>query len=357
MDSMNRNNAISYAKAICIVLMVLGHAGVPARVHQFSCLFHMPLFFFVSGFLFKEDHLLSFIDFLKKKAKKIWQPYVLWTIFSILIHNAILLPLHIADTEYSFQQILLKCICALGMISTESYLFAGFWFLRDMFYALLVFWCVLRLSKRIRSTAQSLFIPATILLCLGLAIAVNAKWIWIPNVKTSTMLALAYMLTGYLVRHSSLPLQHRQSLWIGLPVMCLVWMISGHFSTSMTIIEGSGDILLYYALSVFAVLGLLFLCDALSRKPMAAISYIGEHSMDILIFHFPAFKGLSYLLIRLKDYPIDDMAKFHIPGYWYYYALIGLALPLSISFLKAFCKTWPIGGKEACSGTKAGKSS
>ncbi|MBO5718436.1 MAG: hypothetical protein J6R71_02285 [Bacteroidales bacterium] len=41
---MNRNVAISYAKAICIVLMVLGHAGVPARVHQFSCLFHMPLF-------------------------------------------------------------------------------------------------------------------------------------------------------------------------------------------------------------------------------------------------------------------------------------------------------------------------
>lgn len=124
----------------------------------------------------------------------------------------------------------------------------------------------------------------------------------------------------------------------------------------MTIIEGVGDILLYYLLSVFAMMGLLFLCDALSKKPMSALVYIGQHSMEILIFHFMSFKLLSYILICLKDYPMDYMARFNIPGYWYFYALVGVLIPLVIAYLKASCKTWLQGGKEACLRKRADKS-
>ena len=42
-------------KALCIVLMVVGHCEIAPALHDFIYLFHIPLFFFVSGYFFKED--------------------------------------------------------------------------------------------------------------------------------------------------------------------------------------------------------------------------------------------------------------------------------------------------------------
>ena len=47
------NNSITIAKAIGIILMVVGHAGCPPFIFKFIYLFHMPLYFFCSGLFFK----------------------------------------------------------------------------------------------------------------------------------------------------------------------------------------------------------------------------------------------------------------------------------------------------------------
>ncbi len=47
-----RNNTVSIAKAIGIILMVVGQSGCPKGLCQFIYLFHMPLFFlFLAIFL------------------------------------------------------------------------------------------------------------------------------------------------------------------------------------------------------------------------------------------------------------------------------------------------------------------
>lgn len=43
---------ISIAKALGIILMVVGHSGCPEILARFIYLFHMPLFFFCSGYFF-----------------------------------------------------------------------------------------------------------------------------------------------------------------------------------------------------------------------------------------------------------------------------------------------------------------
>lgn len=339
---------ITYAKAICIILMVLGHAGVPLWLHRFSCLFHMPLFFFVSGYLFKASHLQSFPSFVAKKARGIWKPYVLWTCFSILIHNIVLHPLQIVDTQYTSTQILIKMLSSLGMISTESYILPGFWFLRDLMYALLMAWCIIKVSSLLKtSLLQKLYMSLAIVACLLVAICLNLSWIWIPNVKTSTFLALSYILSAYLLQQSACRFDIKYSFWIGLLLLMLMWMLSQFFSTSMTVIQGAGNILAYYLVSMLSIVALLLFCQGLSRVKISWLDYIGTHTMDILIFHFMAFKILSYLLITWKGLSMSYMAAFTVPGYWYLYAAVGIIFPLAIAAIKAFCNVWPRNGKEA----------
>lgn len=55
----SRNTTISIVKGICIILMVIGHSGCPELLHDFIYLFHMPVFFFVSGYFCKREETLT----------------------------------------------------------------------------------------------------------------------------------------------------------------------------------------------------------------------------------------------------------------------------------------------------------
>ena len=71
------------AKAICIMLVVMGHNvpdGLPKwwqTTHDIIYTFHMPLFMFASGFIyiaFKKDE--SYLHFLQKKVLRLMVPYI-----------------------------------------------------------------------------------------------------------------------------------------------------------------------------------------------------------------------------------------------------------------------------------------
>lgn len=62
---------ISVIKAICIILMVVGHSGAPGALNNILYLFHMPCFFFISGFLLKDKYLDDMLHFSSEKLKAI----------------------------------------------------------------------------------------------------------------------------------------------------------------------------------------------------------------------------------------------------------------------------------------------
>lgn len=67
-------------KALGIILVVIGH--YTSFLNSFIFLFHMPLFFFISGFLFKyEDNK----TLLQKKGKRLMTPYITYLLLFYLI--------------------------------------------------------------------------------------------------------------------------------------------------------------------------------------------------------------------------------------------------------------------------------
>lgn len=66
---------VDIAKGIGIFLMVMGHTGIPRIGNQWIYSFHMPLFFFISGFLFQPEK-YSPCEFIGRKMKTLVVPYI-----------------------------------------------------------------------------------------------------------------------------------------------------------------------------------------------------------------------------------------------------------------------------------------
>ena len=82
-----RDLTLDLAKAICIILMVIGHSGCPDYLHRFIYMFHMPCFFFISGYLLNDKYLTNLKTGLWRKIKGSYYPFVKWSVIFLLLHN------------------------------------------------------------------------------------------------------------------------------------------------------------------------------------------------------------------------------------------------------------------------------
>jgi len=75
---------IDSAKALCIFLVVLGHAHIPLSFKSDIYVFHIPLFFFISGLFFSFEKYPDYKSFLKKRIFQLVIPYFFFNIFTYI---------------------------------------------------------------------------------------------------------------------------------------------------------------------------------------------------------------------------------------------------------------------------------
>lgn len=75
-----RIDYIDVFRSFGIILMVMGHIGYGEKFDFFIHAFHMPMFFWISGYLFnhKEKEELSFRSLILKKTKSLLLPYIIF---------------------------------------------------------------------------------------------------------------------------------------------------------------------------------------------------------------------------------------------------------------------------------------
>ena len=82
-----RNNAVSIAKGVAIILMVMAHTRCGIWWQYYINMFHMPLFLFMSGYCFKIGYLEDWRTYIKKRVTGIYWPFVKWSVLFLLLHN------------------------------------------------------------------------------------------------------------------------------------------------------------------------------------------------------------------------------------------------------------------------------
>lgn len=132
-----RNNAFDLAKGICILLMVVGHSGAPLVLHDAIYMFHMPCFFIISGWLFKEKYIDNITLFVKRKFNTLWKPYFIWGLIFLCLGN-IFIALHISQPPYlTFKDFIVQGFGAATMLRID-HLLGGFWFLTSLFVSSII---------------------------------------------------------------------------------------------------------------------------------------------------------------------------------------------------------------------------
>lgn len=81
---------VDYSKAIGIYLMILFHTHCTDGTSSFLSTFRMPLFFFISGFLFTYKTNQTFQSFLYKRFRQLVVPYIWINILSYFLWFTIL---------------------------------------------------------------------------------------------------------------------------------------------------------------------------------------------------------------------------------------------------------------------------
>lgn len=323
---MIRDLTISVTKAICIILMVVGHSGCPNEYSSIIYMFHMPCFFVCSGFLFKEKYFSEPKQYVFNKVKGLWWPFVKWSFIFLLFHN-LLAKMHVYDTMLEGGEILKEVLSILIMIDSEQ-LLGGFWFLKQLLYASIISYFSLRAIVR-WNLKQNIFLPLLILLYLLLAFVFSVSSVRIPTISSITMLSSAYFVFGYCYRKYGFVKDN----WIlGLIALVLLVVISFFFTGSMSVV--GYDIFIYFVVSLIGCFGLLNLVSVIKWKFLVDVfDYIGGKTLYILVFHFLSFKFVTLLLIWCYDLPIENLSVFpvlNIAGYWILYSVAGVVFPLII---------------------------
>lgn len=87
MDERERLHWVDIARAFFIIAIVFGHIVESGIVYKWVFSFHVPAFFFISGYCFKFDE--NWGKYIGKKIKSIVIPYVVFSILSIVFFAAL----------------------------------------------------------------------------------------------------------------------------------------------------------------------------------------------------------------------------------------------------------------------------
>ena len=338
-NNIQYDNSVSFAKGIGIILMVLGHTYFSVYGFRFIYIFHMPLFFFVSGYCFREAHLGNFRTYPEKRIRRLYLPFIKYALLFLILHD-LFFHLHIYNDTFVFEgkvshlygvaDYLKNTFFIFFCLSGNEQLIGGYWFLHTLFFASFIFYGFLKLK-----------IPPVVatLISLILSVMLYFHGIKVVNIYCGAkeFFGVACMMAGYMYKSYSIEKYVDKYFAFVLPICAsLVILGSMYWYGEMLYLEWTRTIP-YYISAIAGSVIVMKLSKYLVEKTHYLsdfIANIGNRTLEILTWHFLSFKIVSLMIIAYYDLPIDRLADFpvispyNVQGWWVLYFVIGVAVPV-----------------------------
>lgn len=338
MQANTHNRQISIAKGIGISLMVLGHSGCPDYLHNFIYCFHMVLFYYLSGFFFRDQKILDNARaYLWRKIRGLYWPYIKWSIIFILLHN-FFYEIGFNDDYLSNQDIFvnIKRACR-GYYQGEHFL-GAYWFLMSLLRVILLFSAIIWLKHQLKIE----IFDRIAVLCLFLIGVVSNELGFYLGIQRELMI-LPFFYMGYIMNKYNFTFTRLYKIIS----FCLCFPILLILSLFVSIEIGQNEFGPYYIYILSSLCGIFWvmaLSEILAKEKIGAIfDRIGCVTLSIMTFHFLGFKILSAILIRIMGLSSCLLRVWPMPielkSYWLLYFLVGLAFPVCILLLGEKIKT------------------
>lgn len=250
-----------------MLLIIIGHcAGIPETLKHIIFSFHVPLFFILSGYVYryKEKSVL-------KDLKQLIVPYVL-AVFVIIIFNIY------ASRSISWDyilQTLRSALYAYGADYGEVKLIGGLWFLPTIFVARRFMNLIFSIDmKECYRAAVFLFFTF-----LGVQIS---RYVWAPLNIDVALIASGFMYAGYLLKTYRIKMNPDVLLgcfliWIGAAKTGVLEMSTRIYDPWPVIFCGS----------IAASICVIYFCEKLEKINILqrALSFVGMHTILLLCIH------------------------------------------------------------------------
>lgn len=343
------DNKINILKAFAIILVVSGHLGISIIPFFPTYSFHIALFFFISGYLFKEKHLEDIKFFSKKKAKSLLVPYFWYSIIYLII--AVIVA-KFTGVFYGAPINIKNYIITPLLGSNDLLLMPALWFVTQLFISLNVFVLIYKYLKKIWNNKYFHLISFLILAILAIQISFCKQHNIFAFIAIKTLFSIFFIYLGFYYKtfiEGKFDIFNPK--WIGTIIVfqSILWL----FNTGYKPFIG-GTVNLYYILAqgifynriipiftsitgIWASLFILEICYPY-LKNNKFIKQIGENTYHIMAVHMIVIYLISSLLIWAIGLP-ENIRGLNI--YWiynpdktvYFYLLITI-------IVSAYIGTW-----------------
>jgi fucose 4-O-acetylase-like acetyltransferase len=313
---------IDVARGLGIFLVIIGHLNTDELLHNLIYSFHMPFFFFLSGYL--NNRTSNFKILLSKKLRTLIVPYFFFGLLSILI--MILLKILTKNPiEYRHFEDFLRIFYYTGNPLPMNKVI---WFLAVLFWVE-VFNYVLKEVNFILKISFTLILGYLVAYCF------NIIGIRIPFGLDILPMALCFFLFGlacrtyllkYFIKLKSL------SVFIIASIMLLLVNYAFPIHVDMLKLEYNNIFLLLLCF-ILGSISILSLSMLISRNKI--IEFYGKNSLIVL--------GVHLILIKLLNV-LGAMLKVDIKWYFQFSIIILLMFPIIILLNKYF--SFFIGNKQ-----------
>lgn len=330
---MERVSSISMAKGVAIILMVLAHTQFSLYGDHLIAMFHMPLFFFLSGYCFKEKHLLDAKRYVIKKLKSVYLPFAKWSLIFLAMHN-ILSYLNVYNNTYTISEYVKRAFHIVTAMQDFDPLLGGFWFLRTLMWASIFSFFLIKIAVKSNWRALAYLVECVCLLVV--CSLMNYLKLHIPYfyVGERELLASFFITTGWMYKNAGLKIEENKII---IPILTLFVIIGSVIWPCSMITLETWKILPYSISALAGTLAIFGICKVLEKWGGQVLKYIGDNTLTILIWHFSIFKVVSALIIWIYGLPLSTLCEFPViknysqNGWWVVYLVLGVSIPSLMS--------------------------
>lgn len=307
---------IDAAKGYGILLVILGHLEL-GMFSEWIYTFHIPLFFFLSGYVFSTKH--NFFEFLKRKCKALLVPYFLMglilIIFQVLFYH---MPGEnfFVDFFTKFKDLIIQIRCW------------DLWYIACLFWLNIFFYLIVKLFRKLY-----IILPIVIAIAIyGVYYYTNIRKGLFWNID-ACMIVVPFFFVGYAVKiivsksllKNLIDRINKNNAYINKVIQALIFIaaLTINYTASVYSYSKTGlfiDIYnaslgyepMFYTAAFAGILFSIIFSIWLSLKP---IKYIGRNSLVYYIYHMDMMMPVFERIFPFDKYVTDYIGS---PAFWMY---------------------------------------
>ncbi len=317
---MNRIVWLDYGKAIAIYLVVLAHTAIYKPAEAFIYTFHMPFFFFMSGYLFSFEKYPSYVQFAKRRFKQLIVPYVILNIITYLLWLFVLRK--VGDDANESVSVFSPLIAAVTVNAKSMVHDIPLWFLAALFLVENLYYLLYKNEK------YSIIVTITLFLLAFLNNTFNP--VRLPFCIDIALVALLFYRLGSLFRKKGDKIFNPYIFVASVVVVVLAFVFNGKVAMHT---DTYNNIFLFVAGGVAGCYAMSYICMILQKLcgDRKIVQKIARDTLLICAFHLIVFAGLKGVMLYVFKVDPSVLTGTILPNVLF--ALLSMVICVIISII------------------------